>query len=53
MQIFSDKAIQREIKDLIIKCSYHDRGCKWTGELRSSEVCGQLCSVLLDILLKI
>lgn len=42
MKIFADKAIQREIKDLLINCLNHDKGCDWTGELRTSEVCGQL-----------
>lgn len=37
-QLFEDKAFQREVLSQTVKCGNHDKGCTWTGELRSYEV---------------
>ena len=34
--VFPDKATERKILSLVIKCS--SEGCDWTGELRNKEV---------------
>ncbi|XP_064653213.1 TNF receptor-associated factor 4-like [Lineus longissimus] len=32
-KIYVDKAFQKEVDNLLVKCSYHARGCSWTGNL--------------------
>nr|XP_011454006.2 TNF receptor-associated factor 6-B [Crassostrea gigas] len=34
-ELFEDKAFQREVLSQTVKCGNHDKGCTWTGELRS------------------
>ncbi len=34
-----DKPLQKRIQALRVKCSYHDNGCDWKGELRELPVC--------------
>ncbi|XP_061196146.1 TNF receptor-associated factor 6-B-like [Saccostrea echinata] len=36
-ELFEDKAFQREVLSQTVKCGNHDKGCAWTGELRSYE----------------
>ncbi|XP_057302613.1 TNF receptor-associated factor 4-like [Hydractinia symbiolongicarpus] len=36
-KVFADKAAQRNIFDLIVKCSNHQQGCTWSDELRNIE----------------
>ena len=33
VQVYVDKAFQEEVEQLPVKCSYHDRGCKWQSTL--------------------
>ena len=37
-QVFSDKAIERSVLSLHVRCSYFSAGCEWSGELRDLEV---------------
>ena len=35
--LFPNKALEREILDLKIKCNQLEKGCEWVGELRERE----------------
>ena len=37
-QVFEDKAAEREILDLQVKCNNFQRSCEWKGELRQLQV---------------
>ena len=39
MQVYVDKAFQEEVEQLPVKCSYHDRGCKWQSTLVNLTPC--------------
>ena len=34
-----DKAFNREILELDVKCNQHEWGCKWEGEFQNAKVC--------------
>ena len=39
-QAYVDKAFNREILELDVKCNNHEWGCKWEGEFQNAQVCG-------------
>lgn len=36
-QVLHNKGLERSLADLGVRCSYRERGCEWTGELRQYE----------------
>lgn len=36
--IFEDKAFQREVLSLKVKCTNHDMGCSWVDDLRELKI---------------
>ena len=38
LQYYPDKAVQREVLELIVLCSYSKYGCPWQGQLQHFEV---------------
>ena len=38
LQCFPDRAVGKEIKLLLVKCSNHTSGCPWQGKLQDLEV---------------
>ena len=37
-QFYQDRAIQRNVIDILVKCDYHTIGCPWIGQLKNWEV---------------
>jgi len=37
---YPDRAVQRNIMDILVKCVHHTTGCPWTGQLKNWEVRG-------------
>ena len=37
-QFYPDRAVQREVMDVLVKCVYQTIGCPWTGQLKNWEV---------------
>ena len=38
VQFYPDRAVQRDVMDVLVKCTYHTMGCPWTGQLKNWEV---------------
>jgi len=38
MQFYPDRAVQRDVMEVLVKCSYHAAGCPWVGQLKAWEV---------------
>ena len=38
-KVFVDKPLQKRIQALRVKCSFHENGCAWQGQLRELPVC--------------
>ena len=45
-QAYVDKAFNREILELDVKCNQHEWGCKWEGEFQNAKVCKKKCDSL-------
>ena len=37
-QFYSDRAVQRDVMDVLVKCENHITGRPWTGQLKNWEV---------------
>ena len=37
-QFYPDRAVQRDVMDVFVKCVYQNTGCPWTGQLKNWEV---------------
>ena len=37
-QFYSDRAVQRDVMEVLVKCENHSTGCPWTGQLKNWEV---------------
>lgn len=37
-QFYLDRAVQRDVMNVLVKCDYHIIGCNWTGQLKNWEV---------------
>ena len=37
-QFYPDRAVQRDVMDVLVKCVHHTAGCPWTGQLKNWEV---------------
>ena len=37
-QFYPDRAVQRDVMDILVKCVNHNTGCPWTGQLKNWEV---------------
>ena len=38
IQFYPDRAVQRDVMDVLVKCIHHTIGCPWTGHLKNLEV---------------
>ena len=38
IQFYPDRAVQRDVMDVFVKCVYQNTGCPWTGQLKNWEV---------------
>uniref|UniRef100_A0A914WZY5 Uncharacterized protein n=1 Tax=Plectus sambesii TaxID=2011161 RepID=A0A914WZY5_9BILA len=56
-QVYVDKNLQKTIQQLQVKCTFHENGCKWTGQLKevpshipecenADMVCSKGCGVI-------
>ena len=34
-QFYSDRAVQRDVMNVLVKCENHTTGCPWTGQLKN------------------
>ena len=37
-QFYPDRAVQRDVMEMLVKCENHSMGCPWTGQLKNWEV---------------
>ena len=37
-KIWDDRAVQKEVAQLLVKCPYYEKGCCWNGRFRQSAV---------------
>jgi len=37
-QFYLDRAVQRDVMNVLVKCVYHTAGCPWTGQLKNWKV---------------